>query len=78
MPEAAGRWKVAYGEGRATSVEPTDSEPDLLVDETTAVQLILGRAGLEDVLYRPDVRVIDHAEVLTRAFVRRPTHLSLG
>lgn len=78
LPEAAGRWKVAYGEGRATSVEPTDSEPDLLVDETTAVQLILGRAGLEDVLYRPDAHVIDHAEVLARAFVRRPTYLSLG
>lgn len=77
MPEVAGTWEVAYADGRATSVTRTDREPDLVADETTACQLALGRIGLADALYRPDVRVNGNAAVLERAFVRRPVHLTL-
>ena len=78
LPEAAGRWQVAFEGGRATAVEPTDREPNLMVDETTATQLIVGRVGLRDALYRPDVQVLGNADVLARVFVRRPVHLTLG
>ena len=78
LPEAAGRWQVAFETGRATAVKPTDREPDLVVDETTATQLILGRIALGDALYRPDVQLIGNAEVLAHAFTRRPVYLTLG
>ncbi len=77
LPEVAGRWQVAYENGHATSVECTDAQPDLIADETTATQLILGRAGLQDALYRPDVQVLGNADVLAHAFTRRPVYLSL-
>ena len=77
LPEVAGRWRVAYRDGRSASVEVTDLEPDLVVDETTACQLVLGRIGLADARYRPDVRVLGNADVLVRAFVRRPVYLAL-
>ena len=78
LPEVAGRWQVTFEAGRTTSVEPTDREPDLMVDETTATQLILGRISLQDALYRPDVQLIGNAEVLAHAFTRRPVYLTLG
>lgn len=77
LPEVAGRWQVPYENGHATSVECTDAQPDLIVDETSACQLILGRAGLQDALYRPDVQVLGNADVLAHAFTRRPVYLSL-
>ncbi|MDO5709849.1 MAG: sterol carrier protein domain-containing protein, partial [Coriobacteriales bacterium] len=77
LPEVAGRWQVAYEGGHATSVECTDAQPDLIADETSACQLILGRAGLQDALYRPDVQVLGNADVLAHAFTRRPVYLSL-
>lgn len=77
LPEVGGRWQAAYADGRATAVKRTDLSPDLVADETTACQLVLGRIGLADALYRPDVRVNGNAETLGRAFVRRPVYLAL-
>lgn len=78
LPEVAGRWQIAYEAGRTTSVERTDAEPDFIADETSACQLILGRAGLQDALYRFDVQVLGNADVLAHAFTRRPVYLTLG
>lgn len=77
MPEVGGRWQVAYAGGRTHSVEFTEHAPDLVADETSACQLILGRIGLTDALYRTDVQVLGNAETLERVFVRRPVHLAL-
>ncbi|MBR1830622.1 MAG: GNAT family N-acetyltransferase [Atopobiaceae bacterium] len=78
MPEVAGRWQVTYADGTATSVAPTDLAPDLTADQTVACQLVLGRIGLCDALYRPGVHLGGNAETLAHAFVRRPVHLTLG
>ena len=77
LPEIAGRWRVAYEGGKAVSVESTDLVPDLIADETTACQLVLGRIGLGDALYRPGVQVLGNAETLSRAFACRPVYLAL-
>ena len=75
--EIAGRWQVKYEDGKVVSVEPTDLAPDMIADETLACQLILGRIGLDDALYRPGVQLLGNAETLSRAFVRRSVHLAL-
>ena len=77
LPEVGGRWQVAFADGRSTAVEPTDLTPDLVADETTACQLVLGRIGLTDALYRSDVQVVNNVETLGRVFVRRPIYLAL-
>lgn len=77
LPEVAGRWRVSYADGHATSVEATESAPDLMVDETVACQLILGRIGLEEARYRPNVQVLGNVETLSHSFVRRPIYLAL-
>lgn len=77
LPEIAGRWRVAYEDGKAVSVEPTDLAPHMIADETVTCQLILGRVGLDDALYSPDVQLLGNAETLSRAFLRRPVHLAL-
>ena len=77
MPEVAGRWQVTFADGRATAVERTSRTPDLIADQTTACQLILGRISLSDARYRPDVQVADNTKTLERVFVQRPVHLSL-
>ena len=78
LPELAGRWQVAFAEGKTTSVVRTDREADLEVDETVACQLVLGRISLADALLRPGVHVTGNAETLARVFVRRPVYLPLG
>ncbi len=78
LPEVGGRWKVAYKDGRALSVERTDLEVDLVVDQTVACQLLLGRIGFDDALYRPGVTVQGNEETLARVFVQRPVHFTLG
>ena len=77
MPEAGGTWKVAYEDGHACSVTQTDREPDLIVPQTTACQLVLGRINLADALLKPTTTVLDNSETLGRVFVRRPVHLSI-
>lgn len=77
LPEAGGSWLVEYADHRAVSVERTDQAPDLIADETVACQLVLGRIGFEDALYRSDVRLAGNADALSRVFVRRPVHLVL-
>jgi predicted acetyltransferase len=77
LPEAAGRWRVTYADGDAVCVDPTGLTPDLIADETVACQLILGRIGFDDALYRPGVQVGGNAETLSRVFARRPVYLAL-
>ncbi len=77
LPEVAGRWRVTYADGHATSVEATDSAPDLKVDETVACQLVLGRIGFDEARYRPNVQVLGNVETLSHTFVRRPVYLAL-
>lgn len=77
MPEVAGRWRVAYRDGHATSVEATDRMPDLELEESVACQLIVGRIGLADALLRPGVCIEGNEGTLGRVFVRRPVHLTL-
>ena len=78
LPEVAGRWKVTFADGVATSVEMTSCAPDLETDQTVACQLVLGRIGLADALLRPETQLHGNADVLSRVFVRRPVYLSLG
>ena len=78
LPEAAGRWQVVYADGRATSVARSDLAADLIVDETVACQLMLGRFGFADALFRPGVQVDGNTETLARVFTRRPVYLALG
>ena len=77
LPEVSGRWQVTYADGKATAVARTGAYPDLVVDETTASQLVLGRIGLADALYRPDTQVLRNVENLQRVFTRRTVHLAL-
>ena len=77
LPEVGGRWQVTYADGCTTTVTHTDRTPDLVVDETTACQLIVGRISLNDARYRPDVQVMGNDSTLARVFVRRPIHLAL-
>ena len=77
LPAVGGGWQVSFADGRATSVTPTDLAPDLKADQTVACQLVLGRIGLGDALYRTGVQVSGNAETLFRAFVRRPVYLAL-
>jgi hypothetical protein len=68
---------VKYEDGKVVSVEPTDLAPDMIADETLACQLILGRIGLDDALYRPGVQLLGNAATLSLAFVRRSVPLAL-
>lgn len=78
LPEVAGRWRVCFESRRTVSVSRTDLVPDLIVDQTVACQLVLGRIGLDEARYRPGTRVQKNVDSLTQVFVRRPIYLSLG
>ena len=77
MPENGGSYRVTFETGRATSVEPTDVTADLAVTVQTLSQLVVGRIGLGEALYRPGTELRSNERVLREVFARRPVCLSL-
>lgn len=76
MPENAGCYDVTFAGGVAQSVERVDSAAssvpaDLVVDETTLTQLVLGLVDLRGAELRPTTVVNANRGTLERVFVRK-------
>ena len=74
MTENTGSYQVSYQDGKAVSVEKSDDTTktaDLEVDETTLVQLLVGRADLEEAEYRTGTKVNANRKTLEKAFVHK-------
>ncbi|MEE1227840.1 MAG: GNAT family N-acetyltransferase [Lachnospiraceae bacterium] len=75
MSENTGSYKVLFKDGKTVSVELTNQEADLIVNEDTFTSLAVGRINLAQALYRPGTILQNNEKLLEQVFISKTTCL---